>query len=484
MKKLITSLMLGVILMVAPSAQESNASTDTITWVNDEGLDAYVGTVDVPAGTVWLEISMINGDDMRIGTQAVNDYTNFSVDFCTNTCITPDISLFDSINENTNIFYDTSSASEFEYTNILIDLESYGIPGSSNIMEITIPYEFYASQVFTKLQNDTIYTAYSTPIPIGKFVWALELDQPIEGQTARYHDATTQFIEVPLGTDIIEFSMDINARYSTALGEPLTELEYYNSDKELINTTRDMAESTSDWYTSLDADIRVWNVPWRALNYDVNNEARYIKLHLYNVLNGYPFLSFGGVNTETYAYYFDGESITVNFIVDGEIDETSFTTIGNSVRRIGIKPDIEGYEFSKWVDVNGEYWDGDAITAEMVNNGIVNLYAIYIETPDIIDTSIDESTGDPEQFDILLDDLGFNDGVERIVVFAMVLLVVTILLFAKGVQLFSVLVVDAIILAFFMTLGLIPTFASITITLVLIAMGVLFLKTGGSSNET
>ena len=118
----------------------------------------------------------------------------------------------------------------------------------------------------------------------------------------------------------------------------------------------------------------------------------------------------------------------------------------------------------------------------MLIGNTVKLSAYYREVPLSIEIVVNEGVVDEEgAFPVLMTELGFNDPVERTIVFGFVAILTALLLLWKKVSTFAILLVVGAELSFFMYIGVIPVFATIIIMLVLIFLGMSQMR--GGSNE-
>ena len=171
-------------------------------------------------------------------------------------------------------------------------------------------------------------------------------------------------------------------------------------------------------------------------------------------------------------YIFDGEVTTVNFYSESEIVYSHKAVIGSIARYPIIYPTKTGEVFSHWITANGVEYNFTAIEENMLVGDDVNFYAIFEPDPDIIDIIVTDPTADEDNgFTVALTSLGFNDPVERTIVFGFVAIITIGLMIWRGISVIACIVVVGLELFFFMYLGLIPAFVSILIILVLIFIG-------------
>lgn len=182
-------------------------------------------------------------------------------------------------------------------------------------------------------------------------------------------------------------------------------------------------------------------------------------------------------------YTGDQEFTTVNFYDDdGTLLFTHKTVVGAIARYAIIYPEGEsGYEFSYWTQGDGALYNFTPITEAMLINNTVNFYANFSKIPsyivgDVVDFTADENS----QFTTLMTTMGFNDPIERTIIFGFLAIITAIALMYKGVSTFATLMVVGIELIFFMFLGVIPLFASVIIIIVLVFIGIG--ASGGVSN--
>jgi len=262
-----------------------------------------------------------------------------------------------------------------------------------------------------------------------------------------------------------------------------------------INFQKSSYLSTITFYDSSFAEIDTYN-----LN-DFRGEREYILYELdidISLLDFYEQMEYFSVkevqtditpdtiyfNNLNFVYSFDNVSIPIiNYYIDGEIDYTVLAPVGSVVYYEGESTDKVGYDFIGWTyHDNIEYAFPDVLNDDYLINGVINLYAQYSEIPDEIIGVVDDFEADEENtFTVAMTSLGFNDPVERTIVFGFVIIITSLLLLFKGVSSFAILIVVAAELIFFMYLGIIPLFAGIMVGIVLLLIG--FKSLGGASNE-
>ena len=181
------------------------------------------------------------------------------------------------------------------------------------------------------------------------------------------------------------------------------------------------------------------------------------------------------------AYVFDGNITNVNFYSEGEIIYSHKAVIGSIARYPGIYPTKTGEVFSHWITANGVEYNFTAIEENMLVGDDVNFYAVFDPDPDSITIIVTDPTADEDNgFTVALTSLGFNDPVERTIVFGFVAIITMGLMLWRGISVIACIVVVGLELFFFMYLGLIPAFVSILIILVLIFIGWGYEKGGAS----
>lgn len=377
-------------------------------------------------------------------------------------------------------------APAFDYMDITIDFQAYAVTESVNNFEFVIPVAECNNDVVT-YGNENIVYSYTYQDPLFGTMRFGDFDVvPKDGSLYYNLEVKSNYIPIPENTNAIDF-------YSSALlnytGEEWNLINYYDEDYNLVRTYPIINFTGDDYWHDFfpydeEGDPRhgLANLAWSFFNYDVSNEVKFIQFEGLDFNPSYVLSKTINYNLLSY-YYLDGDYIRVNFIIDGQIWENYIGVVGGFTNYNDIPPTIEGKTFAYFVDADGNVFDNiSAITLDMVNNKVVNFYGIYFDTPTTVNPDVEDPTADASSFEILLADLGFNDGPERVIIFSVIILLVTLVLFAKGVAVFSVLIVDAIILAFFMSLGLLPVFVSAILIIVLIFFGYFYMR-GGVSSE-
>lgn len=289
--------------------------------------------------------------------------------------------------------------------------------------------------------------------------------------------STSQYIEVP--TDATIMSLKTRNHFSSVTDY----IEYFDSEFESLGVLWIDNDNSYD-YEWFDVDVPTYvTVPLTIIQGSI-----YVTYNMFTEFDPYIIGSEWYYNNFS-SYAFDADWVYVNYIADGDIiyDTATFTNGFAPFDDEIDLPEITGKEFSYWIDANGDVFEPNTqnITSGIAINNIANIYAIYVnESEDGSIVGPPDPTPDGGQFEIFLISMGFNDAIERIIIFALVLIGVTILCIVKGVGVFHILIIDAIILAFFMALGLLPTFVTIIIIVALLFFGYLYLMSGGGlSNE-
>jgi len=380
--------------------------------------------------------------------------------------------------------FDYSYGDDPEFTNdYVINFDAYEMPQHVDNLIISIPVTTCDSTLIPQLESIGDYSYSYEDLAYGKMALAVYPDLVVEGDFLTQNKYMSNYIEIPPNTSLIDFYISIKHAYHGP--EDASHVLYYNEDKEQVFTDRIGNDSSEDrwhqWNPYTDLDINLLNLAWSFWGYDVSNEIKYIRFELYDYNNTYGLVGASRIARE-YMYYLDGQSIEVNYIVEGEIDKTVYAVAGGFIVYREIPPTVSGKTFSHWMDANGEIFEG-SITTDIITNNTTNIYAIYITTKTVVNPAVDDPTPTGGNFEILLTEVGFNDPAERVIIFALIIIMISIILLVKGVALFNILVVDGIIVAFFISLGLLPAFVSIIIIIILIFFGWRYVMTGGGGDE-
>ena len=242
--------------------------------------------------------------------------------------------------------------------------------------------------------------------------------------------------------------------------------------------------STIEFFNSVGASIEVYplndflSTGYIADSIDIDLST----LEFYNTFDSFritevytnitPTVMFSVHNTINYNFD-DVIMPIVNFWVDDSIDFYRLSPLGAYVPYSVASPVKEGYDFIDWVyHDNTPYRYPDPISETYFINGQVNLYATFREIPtDFVGPVQDLTANEGSKFTSAMTSLGFNDPIERTIVFGFVVILTSLLLLFKGVSNFAILIVVTCELLFFMYLGVLPLFTSIIIGLVLLLIG-------------
>jgi len=185
-------------------------------------------------------------------------------------------------------------------------------------------------------------------------------------------------------------------------------------------------------------------------------------------------------------YTFDNKSLPlVNFYVDGVIIDSTFGPFGKYVDAEGGYPEKLGYDFIEWVyHDNSAYTYYEGLNEDYFINNEINIYAVFRLIPvDAVGVVVDTTPDEESPFTYAMTSLGFNDPIERTIIFGFVVVLTALLLLFKNVSNLAILIVVSCELMFFMYLGVIPLFAAILVGLILLLLGLKTLSSGGGLDE-
>ena len=376
--------------------------------------------------------------------------------------------------ETADIF---GSEFEGEYT-YYINFDTIGVDPDAVYLKYTIPMGLgipcdTATEDYYN-DNSVVIIGY-TDIPYGRFGWSY-LENTVSSSPDDiypYDYLESTIISIPDNTTYINFLKpvpDINLQFKT----------YY---------------STIEFFDDLGVSIDVYNLTEfnppniyrpKSLDIDITLLDSYTSFDSFKITEVFSIIIPDTllVNNALFTYNFDNATLPiVNFWVDDVIDFNRLAPIGSFVEYSGGVPSKAGYDFIDWVyHDNTPYRYPDAIDGDYFISGEINLYAVFRVIPTYIVEPVDDLVADEDSsFTVALTSLGFNDPIERTIVFGFVVIITSLILLFRGVSSFAILIVVTCELLFFMYLGVMPLFASIIIGLVFVLIG--FKSIGGGTNE-
>ena len=499
MKKLILFITVFTLSVGLFNLQNVGAETTSVINWDSEDTGLIFGQATIPADVTSMTLKLKTGGIAEDWLVLENDDYEFGMIFLTDTyqVVT---TLFDELDPATlgndkYIIYPDGFTNTPEYTEYYINFEAYEINQDPTGDTATSLYFSFPvdgaidsttfNTLFDEMEDDSILTFSSDSLGYGEIALAMEAGVAVESSSYTQDVYISTYISIPPDTTNVDLYLGpLGIVFSSTAGTVPMTVYYYDDEKNLVNSEEltSINQEASQFYPDSE-DQTIYKVPYEYFNYNVTNEVSYIRVEFSNYNDIYALAR--GLNTyaSQCTYYIDHEAIKVNWNVDGEVSNTYYLSLGTITQYIGTPPTVEGKTFQYWIDQNGNTFEKQAITTDMLSNNIANLYGVYIDTPTTINGSLDSPEVGEGNIAILLDDLGFNDGAERVIVFALVLIIVTIALLAKRVPMFNILVVDGVIVAFFVTLGLLPTFVTIIISIVLIFLAYRYFMGGGGSSE-
>lgn len=313
-----------------------------------------------------------------------------------------------------------------------------------------------------------------TDIPYGRFGWTF-LENTVTSyptDTYSYDWLQSAKIDIPSGSQYLNLAKisEIHLQFMT----------YY---------------STIEFFDPVGASVGIYNLtdfnPPRiyspeTLDIDITLLADFEEFDSFQIREVYTIIipDLILLNNVAFTYNFDNAVLPiVNFWVDDLIDYNVLAPVGSFVEYSGGIPSKVGYDFIDWVyHDNTPYRYPDAINGDYFISGQINLYAVFRVIPTDVVGAVDDLVADEDSmFTVAMTSLGFNDPIERTIVFGFVVILSSLVLLFKGVSNFAILIVVTCELLFFMYLGVLPLFASIIVGLILLLIG--FKSMGGVSNE-
>ena len=361
--------------------------------------------------------------------------------------------------------------------NYYIDFYTLGIDITAVSLKYVIPMGIgVACDVDTETyynDNSEVTIGY-TGITYGRFGWTY-LENPETSYPDDYFLSpylVSSIIDIPSGTSYINLAKIVDIK--------MFSMGYY---------------STIEFFNPVGVSAGVFNLDDLRASQDYTPDTIDIEITLLD--NFEEFASFRIIevfnsvtpdrillNNVGFTYNFDNAVLPiVNFWVDGVVDYNVLAPVGSYVEYSSAYPTKVGYDFIEWVyHDNTPYSDWDPLDGDYFINGEINLYAVFRVIPTDLVGAVDDFVADEEsKFTVAMTSLGFNDPIERTIVFGFVVILSSLLLLFKGASNVAILIVVTCELLFFMYLGVLPLFASIIIGLILLLIG--FKTIGGGANE-
>ena len=307
--------------------------------------------------------------------------------------------------------------------------------------------------------NSTAYaTSQEESFGLFRFRW-----EELVGSSANYLQSDE--VLMPLGTEIL--GLRFNFSFNGRIFEAESKFYFYDENDILLDTLIFYPYKITGYgdpenvYGSYDLDLALLVEDYEDISYFTLKAAiwQFTPLTLY-------------IHNNNLIYIFDGEVNTVNFYSENEIIYSHKAVLGSIARYPGLNPTKEGESFTHWITANGVEYNWTAIDEDMLIGDIVNFYAVFEDVPDIIDIGVTDPAADEESlFTGALTSMGFNDPIERTIVFGFVAVITAGLMLWRGISIIATVVVVGCELFFFMYLGLLPAFVSIIIILLLVFIG-------------
>ena len=442
-------------------------------------VSGFVGVSAVDSEVTWTmdtsatEHSLQGAFEFGTGVNEVTIYVPESID----------IVLDNGLDTLTIYFYDSSDVltdtldGETEFGDIFyndfgsigayyqFNFEMLNIDSTAVKLLFIIPTDYTTSSPSDSTYIDYVNDNTTVSINTGETVYGLFRFawEELAGTSSNYLQSNE--IEMPTGTEYIglRYNFDIYERIFDAEST----LYFYDADDVLIasallylNTT---AGDDDNVYGSIDISLSDLSEDYETISYFTLKMA--IWLYSPTVLYSH---------NNNLIYIVDGEVSTVNFYSGTDIVYSHKTLIGAIARYPITHPDGgEGKEFSHWITANGVEYNFTAISEDMFILDTVNFYAIFDNIPDEAVGIVTDSEADEDSlFTELLTKVGFNDPIERTIVFGFVAIFTAGLMFWRGLGTMSVVIVVGGELFFFMYLGIIPIFVAIIMILLLVYIGV------------
>lgn len=462
MKKLLFIAIFVLLFAIAPTNSNVEGATYTdIDWVCDDTYDptfALIGTVHF--GTNANEIT-VNIPESSLHVRDNGSYI-FGFRWLDDTGGQVDYS------QAADIFGNFMGAG---YTYIL-NFDVLDIDPDAVTLEIIVPqnFDFGVTNICPVGYADFMNEESSVTISVGELLDGIMRFEFIENtvyvgsELQTPHHGLSNLIPIP--ADITYLQIRGTRSIEVRRFDEISEIYFYDEDEILLNEVY-----LGDYIARTDGEEWPWvlDIPFTELPY--YDEAAYFKISLVSTYFSPDVLYF--FNTGIF-YAFDNDVNTVNYYSHGEIVWSHKAVIGiiSTFPLTAPTGDIDE-EFSHWIKGDGTVYDGTVITEDMLVNNAINFYAYFNKvTPLIVGPVTDLSASEDSSYTVILTQLGFNDPIERTIVFGFVAVLTAFGLMYKGVSSFATLIVIAIELVFFMYLGVIPMFAAIIviITLAFIAM--------------
>lgn len=359
----------------------------------------------------------------------------------------------------------------------VFNFAGFGVVGCTKI-EITLPQTFSgdAPEGYMAYINDnTSVTVDYGLTPYGLF----DFIRTYSGDTSA-NTYMTQKIDIP--SEVEYLTLASSFRFTLRLGDLNEELYFYDENGVLLVTLPFNLIAISNRQDDLTADIL------QVLYVYMPDLVDYEDIESFAVrrLSTQGNVSIADMLATTSFYDFDGDGIfDANYISEGEIHE-SFKTVAGAIlspRELDPDPADPLKQFSYWAMADGSEYRDTVLTSNDFTDGVYTLYAIFETIPDPVVTVIDnDPTDGADVFIVGIDDLGGADPVSRTIIFAILIILVSVGLLYKGVNNFVIILVNSAITGFFIYLGILPIFVTVVLILLLIFLA-FSLRAGGRSNE-
>ena len=374
--------------------------------------------------------------------------------------------------------------------------------------ETSYEYDYLINFDVLDIDEDSVYLIYTIPLALGEACdsnWLIYYNDgsssTINYEPTPYGIFDWYFFDNPATTvPTYIYSYDYTYSNEIAIPEGTTTL---NLDKGSLRIKWQSLTFPSyiDFYEdgAILASYELCELAYESHNIvgDCNYNTTHIDIDLtllddYNLIDGFRIREMHGLFIPTFiaqktlfwSYNFDNAILpTVNFIIDGVVDFSRLSPLGTYVSWSGGFPSKVGYTFVEWILYDGTpYIYPNVITEEYLEGTDLNIYATFREIPVDLVGDVDVFIPDEDSgFTVALTKLGFNDPIERTIVFGFLAILTALALLFKGVNTFAILIVVGCELMFFVYLGIIPLFIAIIIGLALVLVG--FSTMGGATNE-
>lgn len=446
-------LLLSLIISAVSNFNSVGAVDTEITWtMNTDATEHHLeGVYEFGTGIEEIIIHMPDDIDYILD----NDNEVFTIIFYNS------LDVIMTTLDGETVFGDLLTSQEYSYQ---LNFDVLGISTTAVKMKFILPQTYTDSNTadvgyIDYVNDNTTVSVNSIGIPTGlmRFYWE-------ESPTGEANYLQGNMTPISYGTEYLGF------RYTFSVHKRLFDedgLIYFYDENDILLDTVTMNEYAVTGYGDPMNAYGSIDIPL----YEITNYEDITQFRVRAIVWQYtPAVLY--IYNNSFIYIEDGNVNTVNYYSEGEIVYSHLAVLGSIARYPITYPIKEGEIFSHWITANGVEYNFTAIDEDMLIGTTVNFYAVFEDIPDIIDlTVIDPTADEGGLFTGALTSMGFNDPIERTIVFGFVAVITAGLMLWKGISIMATIVVVGCELFFFMYLGLLPAFVSIIIILLLIFVG-------------